>query len=140
VVDATSLSWGTRAKGFIACFAIGCLCLLLASCLLWLPKKGLMLFAVCYTLGNIASIGSFPFAFLLLFTLSCFSQHSLMGPMKQLKRLFEPTGLIATTVMLLCLLLTLCPAFWGPKKGLALFFCILQFCALAWYSISFIPF
>ncbi|NWY37107.1 SFT2B protein, partial [Sylvia atricapilla] len=55
------------------------------SCLLWIPKKGLVLFAVFYTLGNIASIGSTMF---------------LMGPMKQLKRMFEPTRLIATIVML----------------------------------------
>uniref|UniRef100_A0A8D2N689 TIP41-like protein n=1 Tax=Zonotrichia albicollis TaxID=44394 RepID=A0A8D2N689_ZONAL len=57
VIDATSLGWGTRVKGFIACFAIGCLCSILGSCLLWIPKKGLVLFAVFYTLGNIASIG-----------------------------------------------------------------------------------
>ncbi|XP_076205614.1 vesicle transport protein SFT2B isoform X2 [Aptenodytes patagonicus] len=113
VIDATSLGWGTRVKGFIACFAIGCLCSLLGSCLLWVPRKGLTLFAVFYTLGNIASIGSTLF---------------LMGPMKQLKRMFEPTRLIATIVML-----------WR-KEGLALLFCILQFFALAWYSISFIPF
>ncbi|XP_009288079.1 PREDICTED: vesicle transport protein SFT2B [Aptenodytes forsteri] len=125
VIDATSLGWGTRVKGFIACFAIGCLCSLLGSCLLWVPRKGLTLFAVFYTLGNIASIGSTLF---------------LMGPMKQLKRMFEPTRLIATIVMLLCLILTLCSAFWWRKEGLALLFCILQFFALAWYSISFIPF
>ncbi|XP_053933672.1 vesicle transport protein SFT2B isoform X5 [Cuculus canorus] len=95
------------------------------TCLLWVPRKGLMLFAVFYTLGNIASIGS-----------TCF----LMGPMKQLKRMFEPTRLIATIVMLLCLVLTLCSALWWRKEGLALLFCILQFFALTWYSISFIPF
>ncbi|XP_068037116.1 vesicle transport protein SFT2B isoform X2 [Anomalospiza imberbis] len=113
VIDANSLGWGTRVKGFIACFAIGCLCSILGSCLLWIPKKGLVLFAVFYTLGNIASIGSTMF---------------LMGPMKQLKRMFEPTRLIATIVML-----------WR-KAGLALLFCILQFFAMAWYSISFIPY
>ncbi|XP_014802902.1 PREDICTED: vesicle transport protein SFT2B isoform X2 [Calidris pugnax] len=112
-IDATSLGWGTRVKGFIACFALGCLFSLLGSCLLWVPKKGLTLFAVFYTLGNITSIGSTLF---------------LMGPMKQLKRMFEPTRLIATIVML-----------WR-KEGLALLFCILQFFAMAWYSISFIPF
>ncbi|XP_050567739.1 vesicle transport protein SFT2B isoform X1 [Cygnus atratus] len=97
VIDATSLGWGTRVKGFIACFAIGCLFSVLGSCLIWIPGKGLMLFAAFYTLGNIASIGSTLF---------------LMGPMKQLKRMFEPTRLIATVVMLLCLILTLCSAFW----------------------------
>ncbi|KAF3823450.1 hypothetical protein GH733_010886 [Mirounga leonina] len=103
VVEASSLSWGTRIKGFIACFAAGIVCSLLtlvggvlcanALCfifqgtlLLWVPRKGLYLFAVFYTFGNIASIGSTVF---------------LMGPMKQLKRMFEPTRLIATIVVLL---------------------------------------
>uniref|UniRef100_A0A8C0HG24 Vesicle transport protein n=1 Tax=Chelonoidis abingdonii TaxID=106734 RepID=A0A8C0HG24_CHEAB len=58
IVDATSLSWGTRVKGFIACFALGVLCSVLGTCLLWVPRKGLVLFAVFYTLGNIASLGS----------------------------------------------------------------------------------
>nr|XP_056714121.1 vesicle transport protein SFT2B [Euleptes europaea] len=125
VVDASSLSWSTRVKGFIACFALGVLCSILGTCLLWVPRKGLILFAVFYTLGNISSLGSTIF---------------LMGPMRQLKRMFEPTRLIATIVMLLCLILTLCSAFWWHNKGLALIFCVLQFFALAWYSISYIPF
>ncbi|KAF2981550.1 hypothetical protein EK904_001012 [Melospiza melodia maxima] len=150
VIDATSLGWGTRVKGFIACFAIGCLCSILGSCLLWIPKKGLVLFAVFYTLGNIASIGSTMF---------------LMGPVKQLKRMFEPTRLIATIVMLVSiqgvtfnsykpgnnfycevlsypwiqLWLRMRLGVWR-KAGLALLFCILQFFAMAWYSISFIPY
>ncbi|XP_009239495.2 vesicle transport protein SFT2B isoform X2 [Pongo pygmaeus] len=113
VVEASSLSWGTRIKGFIACFAIGILCSLLGTVLLWVPRKGLHLFAVFYTFGNIASIGSTIF---------------LMGPVKQLKRMFEPTRLIATIMVL-----------WH-NKGLALIFCILQSLALTWYSLSFIPF
>uniref|UniRef100_A0A8D0BCQ2 Vesicle transport protein n=1 Tax=Salvator merianae TaxID=96440 RepID=A0A8D0BCQ2_SALMN len=125
VVDASSLSWSTRLKGFIACFVIGVLCSILGTCFLWLPRKGITLFAIFYTLGNIASLGSTMF---------------LMGPMRQLKRMFEPTRLIATVVMLLCLVLTLCSAFWWHNKGLALIFCILQFFALTWYSISYIPF
>ncbi|XP_009435626.2 vesicle transport protein SFT2B isoform X2 [Pan troglodytes] len=113
VVEASSLSWGTRIKGFIACFAIGILCSLLGTVLLWVPRKGLHLFAVFYTFGNIASIGSTIF---------------LMGPVKQLKRMFEPTRLIATIMVL-----------WH-NKGLALIFCILQSLSLTWYSLSFIPF
>ncbi|EFB23857.1 hypothetical protein PANDA_021427, partial [Ailuropoda melanoleuca] len=85
VVEASSLSWATRIKGFITCFAAGIVCSLLGTLLLWVPRKGLYLFAVFYTLGNIASIGSTVF---------------LMGPMKQLKRMFEPTRLIATVMVL----------------------------------------
>nr|XP_025859035.1 vesicle transport protein SFT2B [Vulpes vulpes] len=125
VVEASSLSWSTRIKGFIACFATGIVCSLLGTLLLWVPRKGLYLFAVFYTFGNIASIGSTVF---------------LMGPMKQLKRMFEPTRLIATIMVLLCFALTLCSAFWWHIKGLALIFCILQSLALTWYSLSFIPY
>ncbi|XP_074122633.1 vesicle transport protein SFT2B [Sminthopsis crassicaudata] len=125
VIETPSLSWGTRIKGFAACFAIGIVFSLMGTFLLWVPRKGLVLFAAFYTLGNIASLGSTIF---------------LMGPMKQLKRMFEPTRLIATIVMLLCLVLTLCSAFWWHNKGLALIFCILQSLALTWYSLSYIPF
>ncbi|XP_075420646.1 vesicle transport protein SFT2B [Tenrec ecaudatus] len=123
VVESSSLSWGTRIKGFIACFTIGIFCSLLGTLLLWAPK-GLVLFAVFYTFGNITSLGSTMF---------------LMGPVKQLKRMFEPTRLIATIVMLVCFVLTLCSAFlWN--KGLALIFCILQSLAMTWYSLSYIPY
>nr|XP_033798301.1 vesicle transport protein SFT2B isoform X2 [Geotrypetes seraphini] len=113
VVDASSLSWGTRIKGFIACFVAGVLFSFLGVGLLWVPRKGTTLFAVFYTLGNVASLGSTIF---------------LMGPLKQLKRMFEATRLIATIVML-----------WH-NKGLVLLFCLLQFLAMTWYSLSYIPF
>lgn len=124
VLDASTLSYSTRVKWFAICFAGGILCSILGSALLFLPG-GIRLFAVFYTLGNIAALSS-----------TCF----LMGPLKQLKRMFEPTRLIATIVMLLCLALTLCSVFWWGKRGLAIIFCILQFLAMTWYSISYIPF
>ncbi|XP_039600897.1 vesicle transport protein SFT2B-like [Polypterus senegalus] len=125
VSEATTLGWGTRVKGFIACFVLGVLCSVMGVIFLWIPTNGLTLFAVFYTLGNITSICSTLF---------------LMGPMKQLKKMVEPTRAIATAVMLLCLVLTLCSAFWWKNNGLAVLFCILQFFAMAWYSLSFIPF
>ncbi|XP_053310224.1 vesicle transport protein SFT2B-like isoform X5 [Spea bombifrons] len=85
VIESNSLSFGTRIKAFIACFVTGIVCSVMGTCLLWVPIKGTILFAIFYTLGNISSIGSTIF---------------LMGPMKQLKRMFESTRLIATVVML----------------------------------------
>ncbi|KAK9402300.1 vesicle transport protein SFT2B [Crotalus adamanteus] len=58
IADATTLSWSTRLKAFIACFIIGVVCSILGSFLLMVPKKGPILFGVFYTLGNISSIGS----------------------------------------------------------------------------------
>ncbi|XP_053562851.1 vesicle transport protein SFT2B [Bombina bombina] len=125
VIETSSLGWGTRFKAFLVCFVIGVLFSILGACLLWVPGKGTTLFAVFYTLGNVASLCSTMF---------------LMGPLKQLKRMFETTRLIATIIMLLCFALTLCSAFWWKNKGLTLLFCVLQFLAMAWYSISYIPF
>ncbi|XP_066461515.1 vesicle transport protein SFT2A isoform X1 [Eleutherodactylus coqui] len=124
VLDSSSLSFGTRVKWFAICFVSGVVFSILGSALLWLPN-GIKLFGVFYTLGNVAALAS-----------TCF----LMGPLKQLKKMFEPTRLIATIIMLLCLICTLCAAFWWHKKGLVLLFCILQFLAMTWYSISYIPF
>ncbi|XP_028844433.1 vesicle transport protein SFT2A isoform X2 [Denticeps clupeoides] len=125
VLDASTLSFGTRVKWFVICFAVGVLSSILGTALLFLPGAGLSMFAVFYTIGNIAAIAS-----------TCF----LMGPLKQLKRMFDPTRLIATCVMLLCLILTLLSVFLWGKRGLAIIFCILQFLAMTWYSISYIPF
>ncbi|XP_061847588.1 vesicle transport protein SFT2A isoform X1 [Colius striatus] len=124
VLDASTLSFGTRIRWFAICFIAGIACSVLGTALLWLPK-GIKLFAVFYTLGNIAALAS-----------TCF----LMGPVKQLKAMFEPKRLIATIVMLLFLVLTLCAVFWWNKKGLAVLFCILQSLAMTWYSLSYIPF
>ncbi|NXC16634.1 SFT2A protein, partial [Corythaeola cristata] len=116
VLDASTLSFGTRVRWFVICFVAGVVCSILGTALLWLPK-GIKLFAVFYTLGNIAALAS-----------TCF----LMGPLKQLKAMFDPKRLIATVVMLLFFILTLCAVFWWNKKGLAVLFCILQFLSMTW--------
>ncbi|XP_048855368.1 vesicle transport protein SFT2B-like [Brienomyrus brachyistius] len=125
VNEASSLSWGTRMKGFVACFVLGVVCSVLGVCLLWLPKIGLILFIVFYTFGNITSLLSTMF---------------LMGPLRQLKRMCDKTRVVATILLLTFLGLTLCSAFWWKNNGLALLFCILQFLAFAWYGLSYIPF
>ncbi|NXN28982.1 SFT2A protein, partial [Nycticryphes semicollaris] len=88
VLDASTLSFGTRVKWFAICFVVGSVCSILGTALLWLPK-GIKLFAVFYTLGNIAALAS-----------TCF----LMGPLKQLKAMFEPKRLVATIMMLVNIL------------------------------------
>lgn len=92
--DATTLSWSTRLKGFLACFIIGILLSFLGSFALFL-NKGLAVFAVFYTLGNITSMLS-----------TCF----LMGPMKQIQKMFAPTRLVATILVLVSIIFTLISA------------------------------
>ncbi|KAI5622662.1 hypothetical protein C0J50_17779, partial [Silurus asotus] len=85
VNEASTLSWRTRVRGFAICMGFGILCSILGVCFLFLPKVGMILFIVLYTFGNICSL---------------FSTMFLMGPMKQLKRMFDKTRIVATVVML----------------------------------------
>lgn len=121
-LDASTLSWSTRIKGFAACFVLGVVISVLGTITItW----SLSSFAILYSLGNIVALASTFF---------------LMGPVAQLKRMFAPTRLIATLLMLIFLALTLMSALWWGKKGLAIMFCIMQFAAMTWYSISYIPY
>uniref|UniRef100_A0A673U245 Vesicle transport protein n=1 Tax=Suricata suricatta TaxID=37032 RepID=A0A673U245_SURSU len=122
VLDASSLSFNTRLKWFAICFVCGIFFSILGTGFLWLPG-GIKLFEVFYTLGNIAALAS-----------TCL----LMRHMKQLKKMFETTRLLATVIMFLCLVFTLCSALWWHKRGLALLFCVLQFLSMTWYSLSYI--
>ncbi|XP_063868072.1 vesicle transport protein SFT2A-like isoform X1 [Scylla paramamosain] len=124
VIDNNSLSWNTRVKGFAICFVLGFVMSFLGSALLFLPK-GLILFAVFYTIGNCLALSS-----------TCF----LMGPVNQCKKMFAKTRIIATIVMFLALFMTLIAAFVIHKKALALLMVIIQFLAMTWYSLSYIPY
>ncbi|XP_067676621.1 vesicle transport protein SFT2B-like [Haliotis asinina] len=125
ISDASTLSWSTRIKGFIVCFVLGVVLSTLGTCLLF-AKNGLVMFAVLYTVGNILSLSS-----------TCF----LMGPLNQLKKMFAKTRIIATILVLVMFVLTIVFAT-ALKNGaaLAILCCILQFLALTWYSLSYIPF
>uniref|UniRef100_UPI0037E791FB vesicle transport protein SFT2B-like isoform X2 n=1 Tax=Semicossyphus pulcher TaxID=241346 RepID=UPI0037E791FB len=125
VTAASTLSWGTRMRGFIICFVLGVFCSILGTCMLWIPRIGLAVFAVLYSVGNLCALGSTMF---------------LVGPLRQLQNMCAKERAIATIIMLVCLVLTLCAAFWWKNNGLALLFCVLQFLAFTWYGLSYIPF
>ncbi|XP_067357320.1 SFT2 domain containing 2b isoform X1 [Channa argus] len=93
--------------------------------MLWIPGAGLAVFAVLYTVGNLFALASTMF---------------LVGPLRQLKSMCAKERAFATVIMMVCLALTLCAAFWWKNNGLALLFCILQFLAFTWYGLSYIPF
>ncbi|KAM9334247.1 vesicle transport protein SFT2B-like [Symphorus nematophorus] len=123
--QASTLAWGTRMKGFLICFVLGVFCSVLGTCMLWIPGIGLAVFAVLYSVGNICALASTMF---------------LIGPCRQLQTMCAKERALATVIMLVCLVLTLCAAFWWKNNGLALLFCVLQFLAFTWYGLSYIPF
>ncbi|OAD59508.1 Vesicle transport protein SFT2A [Eufriesea mexicana] len=124
VMNESTLSWSTRIKGFAICFIVGLLCSFLGSFALFL-HRGLTVFAIFYTLGNIISLTS-----------TCF----LMGPFNQFKKMFATTRVIATILVFAAIALTLFAALHLKNAGLALLFIIIQSLAMTWYSLSYIPY
>lgn len=122
--SATKLSWSTRIQCFVFCFVLGLIISLLGSLALFLGK-GISLFAFFYTLGNIVSMLS-----------TCF----LMGPVNQIKKMFASTRIVATIMVFVMICLTLFAALYLKLNGLALLFLILQWLAMTWYSLSYIPY
>jgi len=123
VMDQSTLSWGTRVKGFIACFVLGIILSVIGSICLFFGN--VVAFGIVYTLGNLIAMAS-----------TCF----LCGPVAQIKKMFAKTRILATVLVFTFMVLTLLAGLALHKAGLALLFCILQFLAMTWYSISYIPF
>uniref|UniRef100_A0AC34RPT8 Vesicle transport protein n=1 Tax=Panagrolaimus sp. JU765 TaxID=591449 RepID=A0AC34RPT8_9BILA len=123
IQDATSLSWELRVTYFALCFALSMICSFLGSPLLFTGKfTG---FGIMVSLGAVLSLIS-----------TCF----LSGPKKQLRKMFEPTRLIATVVYLVFIILTFVAGFVFKSGPLALICIVGQYIAMAWYSISYIPY
>lgn len=119
--EATTLTGAQRIIGFLVCFGMGMLLSMLAPVFILRPTK----LATVLTLGNILSIGSMMF---------------LVGPTKQVQSMFERKRWVATAAYLTSLLATLIAAFWLKSKLICLLFIIVQYGALIWYSLSYIPY
>jgi len=124
-----SLTWTQRWYGFCGCFVTGSLTSLLSS--LSLAKGDIPSFAFVYTVGNIISL--------------C-STGVVWGPKRQCKKMFDKTRAIATSMYLMCIVTTLVFALCDlgmktpVKVGVCIFFIVLQFIALCWYCLSYIPY
>jgi hypothetical protein len=117
-----------RFMGFGACFGLGMLISFLSTMNIAKPTS----FALLYTLGNIVSFLSTGF---------------LVGPRKQCQYVCEKKRMVASIVFLGSMVMTLGVAIgWKAEGqgGLKIFVCIclivVQFCALVWYTASYIPF
>lgn len=64
----------------------------------------------------------------------------LVGPWKQTKNMFKEKRIVATSIYLVMLVITLVVAFKLQNGALVLICVFIQFLAMLWYSISYIPF
>jgi len=122
-----SFTWTQRLYGFVGCFFCGGLMSILSS--VSLVRGKLSTFASLYTLGNFISIVSTGF---------------LHGPRRQCTSMFHKTRVVATCVYLFCMVSTLIvvgiPSKKRAKTGVCISLVLLQFMALTWYCLSYIPF
>ena len=113
--------------------------------------------ATCMVAGYLLSFGAFfrikdllignPMPFVLNATvgnmIALAGSLFLSGPRNQLRRMWHESRRLATTAYLGSLLLTLFVIFVpvpGPKRLYLLLFMLVQFCAIAWYCLSYVPF
>lgn len=118
-----SLSFQQRVYGFLVTMLIGAI----LSVISWFAvlRRDWTLFAMLVTASNLTAIGG-----------SCF----LAGPLKQVKRMFEETRLVATIVYLSAIVLTVVAAVVAKSPPFCIVCCIIQYLAMIWYGLSYIPY
>ena len=121
-----SLTFKQRLYGFAICFGVG-ITISVTSMLSFNQLLGgnPVPFAIKYTTGNVLSLLS-----------TCF----LVGPKRQLRNMTAATRWVAALIYLVAMAMTLVSCF-VIKSGLIVLICIVvQFCAMAWYALSYIPY
>ncbi|KNA13264.1 hypothetical protein SOVF_118380, partial [Spinacia oleracea] len=110
-----------RIEGFAICFVAGLTCTFLSMLVFFNPIK----FGIAFTLGNLLAIGSTAF---------------LIGPKRQVAMMLDPVRIYATALYLASMIIALFCALYVHNKLLTLLAISLEFGALTWYSLSYIPF
>ncbi|KAF8412029.1 hypothetical protein HHK36_004589 [Tetracentron sinense] len=82
-------------------------------------------FAITFTFGNLLSLGSTAF---------------LIGPKRQVTMMLDPVRIYATAIYLASIIIALFCALYVHNKLLTFLAITIEFGALIWYSLSYIPF
>ncbi|CAD2216521.1 hypothetical protein AGDE_00592 [Angomonas deanei] len=118
-----SLTFKQRLYGAGGCLVLG----FIFSILSWVSVflQDYVFFGVLFTIGNLISISGSLF---------------LCGPVKQIKNMFNEGRWIASAVYIVTMILTILAAVL-LKNGIAVIFCcLIQYVAMWWYFLSYIPF
>jgi hypothetical protein len=118
-----SMTFKQRIIGFGVSLGFGFICAILS----WIAifNKNYVQFGIFMTLSNLSAIGGSMF---------------LAGPVKQVKKMFEETRWIATSIYLVMMIMTIVSAVWIKSPPLVIVCCILQYLAMIWYGLSYIPY
>ncbi|EPY29990.1 hypothetical protein STCU_00494 [Strigomonas culicis] len=118
-----SMSFKHRIMGCAGCMAIGMLFSLLSIIAMFFAEY--VFFGVLFTLGNLCSIGGTLF---------------LAGPVKQFKNMFNESRWIASVLYLSSMLATILVAVLLQSGIGVLCCCLVQYGAMWWYFLSYVPF
>ncbi|KAL3626669.1 hypothetical protein CASFOL_029412 [Castilleja foliolosa] len=116
-----SMSTKQRLYGFAICLAAGITCTLLSMLVFFHPIK----FGITFSFGNLLALGSTAF---------------LIGPKRQVSMMLDPVRIYATAIYIASIVIALFCAVYVRNKLLTLLAIVLEFGALVWYSLSYIPF
>ncbi|KAK1276370.1 hypothetical protein QJS04_geneDACA016771 [Acorus gramineus] len=116
-----TLSTKQRLYGFATCLVAGLACTILSMLVFFNPIK----FGITFTFGNLLALGSTAF---------------LIGPKRQVGMMLDPVRIYATALYIASIIIALFCALYVHNKLLTFIAIILEFGALAWYSLSYIPF
>ncbi|KAI3450952.1 hypothetical protein Pfo_007617 [Paulownia fortunei] len=116
-----TLSTKQRLYGFAICLAAGITCTLLSMLVFFHPIK----FGITFSFGNLLALGSTAF---------------LIGPKRQVTMMLDPVRIYATSIYIASIIIALFCAVYVRNKLLTLLAIVLEFGALIWYSLSYIPF
>ncbi|KAM7513912.1 hypothetical protein LguiA_003495 [Lonicera macranthoides] len=116
-----TLSTKQRLHGFAICLVAGITCTLLSMLVFFNPVK----FGITFSFGNLLSLGSTAF---------------LIGPKRQVAMMLDPVRIYATAIYIASIIIALFCALYIHNKLLTLLAILLEFGALIWYSLSYIPF
>ncbi|KAJ2665643.1 hypothetical protein IWW48_000094 [Coemansia sp. RSA 1200] len=118
-----NLTWNQRLTGFGCCFVLGLAMSVIGTSMIFIGQVAA--FAVVYSMGNVISL---------------FGMGFLVGFKRQLKMATAPVRLVAFLLYIGLLIATFVVAFTAEIGVVCLVFAIAQYCALAWYSASYIPY
>ncbi|KAB5561140.1 hypothetical protein DKX38_006097 [Salix brachista] len=98
-------------------------------------------FGITFTFGNLLSLGRSVFwSYILSWSRFYCSTAFLIGPKRQVSMMLDPVRIYATALYLASIIIALFCALYVHNKLLTLLAIILEFGALIWYSLSYIPF
>ncbi|XP_073142136.1 uncharacterized protein [Henckelia pumila] len=116
-----TLSTKQRLYGFAICLAAGITCTILSMLVFFKPIK----FGITFSFGNLLALGSTAF---------------LIGPKRQVTMMLDPVRIYATAIYIASIIIALFCALYVRNKLLTFLGIVLEFGALIWYSLSYIPF